>query len=126
MARSRASAKAAGSRHERVIADYLAEHVDDRIDRRVKTGAADRGDLGGVRTALGEKVVVELKDYGGQIKASEWVREAHVEALNDSAPLGVVVAKRRGVTDPGAQFVLMTVDDLIVLLGKDRPQPLSI
>lgn len=37
--RSRASAKSAGARFERHIADYLAAHVDDRIDRRVKTGA---------------------------------------------------------------------------------------
>lgn len=45
MTRSRASAKAAGSSFERLIADRLATHVDDRIDRRVKTGAADKEDL---------------------------------------------------------------------------------
>lgn len=123
MGRSRASAKQAGSRHERSIADYLAEHHDDRIDRRVKTGAVDKGDLGGVRTSDGKKVVVEAKDYGGQLKVSEWLREAHVEAQNDGAALGVVVAKRRGVTHPGSQIVLMTVDDLIVLLGSERPNP---
>ena len=38
--RSRASAKAAGSRFERSIADVLAATIDDRIDRRVKMGAA--------------------------------------------------------------------------------------
>lgn len=41
MTRSRASAKTAGSRFERAVADYLAEHVDDRIDRRAKTGAKE-------------------------------------------------------------------------------------
>ena len=41
MTRSRASARAAGSRFERVVADWLAAHVDDRIDRRVKTGAKE-------------------------------------------------------------------------------------
>jgi hypothetical protein len=68
MPRSRASAKAAGSRFERVIADHLAAVIDDRIDRRVKTGAADKGDIGGLRVH-GQRVVLELKDYGGQIKA---------------------------------------------------------
>ena len=38
MTRSRASARAAGTRFERAVADYLATHVDDRIDRRVGTG----------------------------------------------------------------------------------------
>ena len=34
MTRNRKSAKAAGARFERDIADFLAAHVDDRIDRR--------------------------------------------------------------------------------------------
>lgn len=34
-----------GARFERVIADHLAAAVDDRIDRRVKTGAAVSGNL---------------------------------------------------------------------------------
>lgn len=40
MARSRASAKAAGSKFERDIADHLAKTVEDRIDRRVVTNDA--------------------------------------------------------------------------------------
>ena len=84
MTRSRSSAKAAGSSHERNIADYLAARVDDRIDRRVKTGAKDRGDIGGLRV-LGNRIVLELKDYGGRILASEWIHEAELEAGNDDA-----------------------------------------
>ena len=38
MSRTRASAKAAGTRFETDVAKYLAEHVDDRIERRAKTG----------------------------------------------------------------------------------------
>ena len=46
MTRSRATAKQAGSLFERSIADYLAVALnDDRIDRRVKTGAKDKGDI---------------------------------------------------------------------------------
>ncbi len=65
MTRSNRSAKAAGSKTERDTADYLAEHIDDRIDRRVKTGAKDRGDIGGVRLSpalRGGKVVIECKN----------------------------------------------------------------
>ncbi len=116
MTRSRASAKAAGSRFERSIANYLAVQLeDDRIDRRVKTGSKDRGDIAGVRF-FGHRVVIECKDVA-RLNLAGWVEEAAVEAGNDDALLGVVVHKRRGTTDPGRQYVTLTVDDLIALLA---------
>lgn len=122
MTRSRASAKTAGASFERLVADYLAETVDDRIDRRVKTGAADKGDIGGVRDRDGRRVVLECKDYGGKLKPAEWVREAHTERDNDGAALGAVVAKRLGTRDPGSQWVLMTLADLVTLLRGAQPK----
>jgi hypothetical protein len=118
--RNRASAKAAGTRFERSIADCLAEHVDDRIDRRVKTGSKDRGDIGGVRHR-GARVVVEAKNYGGRVLVGEWLGEAEVERGNDDALVGLVIAKRRGVVDPLEQTVLMTVRDFVALLTGERP-----
>lgn len=121
MARSRDTARKAGSRFERVIADHLAiELEDDRIDRRVKTGAKDRGDIAGLRTINGGRIVVECKDYAGQYKVSEWLREAEVERGNDDAVAGVVIAKRRGISDPGGQVVMMTVADLVALISLSR------
>ena len=76
MSRSRASAKAAGSRHERVIADYLAEHVSRFVDRMPKYGAKDRGDIGNVETFNQLPVAVEAKDYGGRLEAGAWLKEA--------------------------------------------------
>jgi len=119
MTRSRATAKKAGSEFERLIADHLAAVVDDRIDRRVKTGAADKGDIGGVRIH-GQRVVIEAKNYGGQLKAGEWLGEAETERVNDQALAGVVVAKRRGTRDPASQIVLMTVSDLTALITGSR------
>lgn len=119
MTRSRASAKKAGSSFERLIADHLAKHVDDRIDRRVKTGSADRGDIGGLRH-MGGRVVIEAKDYGGRLMPGPWVAEAETERGNDDAMVGLVIAKRRGTTDPGQQYVLMTVNDLTALLTGNR------
>lgn len=119
MSRTRASARAAGARFERQIADWLAEHLDDRIDRRVKTGAKDRGDIGGIRHR-GERVVLELKDTA-RPDLPGWIREAHLEARNDDARIGVVVHKRRGTADPAQQWVAMTVADLAWLLGADHP-----
>jgi hypothetical protein len=69
------------------IADCLATHVDDRIDRRVKTGAKDRGDIGGLRTWAAGRPRVQGRrprctDLGG------WVNEAEVERGNDDAIAG--------------------------------------
>jgi hypothetical protein len=112
MTRSRTSAKQAGARFERVIADWFASRLsDDRIDRRVKTGAKDRGDLSGLRF-LGHRVTAELKDYGGRINAAQWIREAEAEAGNDDSRFPVVIIKRRGVGDPAQQYVLMSTETL--------------
>lgn len=123
MTRNRKSAKAAGARFERQIADYLAEVLDDRIDRRVKTGAADRGDIGGVRDSHGRKVVLECKDYGGRLEPTTWIREAHTEATNDGAHVGLVIAKRRGTTNPADQWAVLTVADLVALLQAPKNKP---
>jgi hypothetical protein len=119
MTRSNRSARQAGSRTERVVADYLAAALDDdRIDRRVKRGVADRGDIGGLRVH-GQRLVVEVKDVAKQA-LPEWTNEAHTEAGNDEALVGVVIAKRRGTSDPGKFWVHLTVDDLLALLTGQR------
>lgn len=115
MARTNRSARAAGARFERTIADYLAATLDDdRIDRRVKRGIKDRGDISGVRVH-GQRLVIECKDTAKTCLPA-WTAEAHVEAGNDDALVGVVIHKRRGVGDPGRQWVSMTVDDLAALI----------
>lgn len=115
MARTRKSAKAAGARFERVVADYLAEGLDDdRIDRAPKVGAKDKGDIANVR--MGDhKVVIECKDVS-RMDLPKWTREAQVEAENADALVGVVVHKRHGVAKPDQQWATMTLGDLTRLL----------
>lgn len=120
MTRNRRSARQAGARFERTVANYLAEQVDDRIDRKVRTGARDTGDIAGVRH-MGRRITIETKDYGGRLLPAQWVGEAHIEMGNDDGLAGLVVAKRRAVTDPGSQWVLMTLNDLVALLTGSRP-----
>lgn len=122
MSRNRASAKAAGQRFEREVADYLARVIDDRIDIRPKNGNKDRGDIGGVRH-MGGRVVLELKNYGGRYLVGPWLDEAEIERGNDDALVGLVVAKRRGTTDPAEQVVFLTLGDLVALLTGERPTP---
>lgn len=116
MNRTRKTAKQAGARFERLISDYLRDNLDDRIDRRVKTGAADKGDIANVRDSHNRRIVIETKDYGGKLNLPQWTKEAHQEAVNDNAHVGIVIAKRRGTTDPGKQWAIMEVEDLIKLL----------
>ncbi len=120
MTRTNASARSAGSRFERSVADYLREHVSEFIDRRVKTGSKDKGDIAGLRSH-GNRVVVEAKDYGGRFLLGPWLREVDIERGNDDAAVGVVVIKRRATTDPGDQVVAMTLRDLVALLTGSRP-----
>ncbi len=109
-----------GSTFERDIADHLAEALDDDgIDRQVKTGPKDKGDVRGVKIH-GHRVAVEVKHYGGRLLPAAWVEEAHIEAGNLDALCGVVVAKRKGTTAPGEQWVLMTVNDLVALITGER------
>ncbi|MCA1185765.1 hypothetical protein LCD36_04770 [Saccharopolyspora sp. 6T] len=122
--RSRRSAKSAGSRFERTVADYLAIHIDDRVDRRPKTGAKDRGDIGGVRLSQalrGGRVVIECKDTT-RTELGAWSAEAETERGNDDATAAVVVHKRRGVSDPGQQWVTCTLADFVALLTGQHPQ----
>ena len=116
MSRNRNSAKQAGARFERQIADFLRDNLDDHIDRRVKAGAADKGDIANVRDSHNRRIVIETKDYGGKLNLPQWTKEAHTEADNDDAHVGLVIAKRRGTTNPADQWVAMTVNDLIQLL----------
>jgi hypothetical protein len=120
MPRTRASAKAAGTRFETMIAGCLARHVDDRIERRTKSGRKDRGDIAGLRH-MGGRVVLELKDYGGRFLLGPWLNEVEIERGNDDALAGAVVIKRRATTEPLDQVVVMTMRDLISLLTGERP-----
>jgi hypothetical protein len=121
MTRSRASAKAAGSNHERSIADYFKQHLSRFVDKMPKYGAKDRGDILNVETFNEQAVAVECKEYGGRLLTGTWLGEAETERLNLGAVAGVVIAKRRGTTAPGEQIVLMTVDDLVAILTGSRP-----
>jgi hypothetical protein len=117
MARSPKSAREAGTRFATEVARFLAFRLhDDRIERRAPSGAKDRGDIAAVRTITGGRVVIECKDHAGKVLVGPWLNEAEVERGNDDAVVGVVIAKRRGIADPGEQIVLMTVEAFARLL----------
>lgn len=122
MTRSRRSAKTIGAATERHVANHLAIALDDdRIDRRVKYGTKDRGDISGVRVH-GQRLVIEVKDCA-RVDLPGWTQEAQIEAANDDALAGVVIAKRKGTRDVSRYWVHMTVAELVALLtGERQPQ----
>lgn len=121
MARTRTSAKKAGTAFESLVARFLAFRLrDDRIERRTRSGAKDRGDIGGVRTIRGARVVIECKDTARD-SLPAWIREVEVERGNDDAAVGVVVHKRRGTASPGDQFVSMSLEMFCRLLEGGEP-----
>lgn len=116
MGRNLRSAKAAGSRFERLIADHLNDRLYGlNVDRQVKTGARDSGDIAGVHLA-GKRIAIECKNVT-RMDLPRWTREAHTEAGNIGGAAGVVIHKRHGNGKPEDQWVTMTVTDLVTIIN---------
>lgn len=116
MTRNRASAKKAGSQQERLMADWFAERLqDDRIDRRVKRGQLDRGDIGGLTTLNGTRIVAEVKNTSRD-SLPAWIKEAEIERANDDAGIAVIFHKKRGSAQAADQYVTMTAEMFARLL----------
>ena len=119
MTRTRKSARDAGAQFERQVADYLAAALhDERIDRRVKRGRDDRGDISGL-VHMGGRIVVECKNTA-RIELGTWANEAEVERGNDDAVAGIVVHKRHGKGQARDQWVTMTLADFASILTGAR------
>lgn len=116
--RNRNSAKKAGSAFEKQVAQYLATHIDDRIERRARNGINDRGDITGLRH-LGQRIVVECKNTS-RINLAGWSTEAEIERGNDDATVAVIAHKRHGKGRAGDQWVTMTLKDFASLLKGER------
>ena len=124
MTRNRKSARDAGRAFETATAAYLADALaDDRIEVRARNGAKDRGDVGGIRTPHGGRLVVECKNTPRMTRGAG-ATDALDERGNDDALAAVIVHKRRGVgltaASMGRQYVTCTLDDLVGLLTGHR------
>lgn len=95
MARSRTSAKKAGTQFETDCARYLSEKLGKKITRMPKTGALDKGDLYGLEI-YGEPMVGECKSPGKNSSWSlaQWWRETEAEADNVFTDYGILIIKR--------------------------------
>ena len=118
MARNRASARKAGTAFETLIAAYLREHVDDRIERRRLTGSKDRGDIAGLRH-MSQPLAVECKNTT-RTDLAGWADEADIARGNSDSLAGVVVSKRHGRGAAKDQWVHMTLEEFVAILNGSR------
>lgn len=109
-----------GAKFERLMADWLKRVLDwPYIDRRVKTGKNDKGDIANVMLFNDEPIVVECKNTA-RLNVGTWIKEAEVERLNLKAIAGVVLYKRTGKGKPEDQLVIMTARDFASILKGER------
>lgn len=111
-----------GSSFERLMADCFKKYVSKYIDRKVKTGVKDTGDLTNMETpGGGSPIVVECKNVA-KTNLGGWANEAEVERQNHrDAIAGIVIHKRKGKGQALDQWVTMTVRDFIAILTDVRP-----
>jgi hypothetical protein len=99
-----------GTAWESAVVRYLRASGWPYAERRALAGNQDRGDIAGVPGAVIECKHVARTDLSG------WLDEAEAERDNDGARHGAVWLKRRGTTDPGRSYVLLSGDDYVRLL----------
>jgi hypothetical protein len=103
--------KAKGSLAERLVCEYLIRRGWPAAERRALAGSQDRGDVAGIPGVMLEVKSCKTIDLAG------WLAEAKVEQANAGATIGAVVAKKRGTTDPGDWYALLTFRQLCDLLA---------
>lgn len=110
-----------GTGFENDTAAFFAHALgDERIERRVKHGSNDRGDIAGLYIR-GMRTVVECKNCKRQ-ELAKWLDEAEEERANDDAELGIVVHKRRGCGSKkfGGNYATMSVETLVTIIAGSK------
>lgn len=98
--------KRKGDEAERRVAAWLAAHGWPYAERQLGAGRkADVGDIAGL-----PGIVVEVKNHR-TLALSAWLRELDAETVNARAEHGVLVVKRKGVSNAGQWYAVTTLDD---------------
>jgi hypothetical protein len=99
--------KARGDRAERDAASWFRNNGWPDADRSLGAGRPqDRGDLTGIRWFC-----IQVKDQA-QYRINTWMPEMLEQKWRARAEYGVLLLKRRGTTDTGQWYAVMTVEDL--------------
>lgn len=101
-----------GASFEALVAAHLREYYPSA--ERHLTGSG-QGDIGGLPLPL----VIECKNCATFTPAA-WFTQLAAAMQRTGAAMGVVIHKRRGVADPGRQFVTMDLNTFIDLLRREQ------
>lgn len=105
------AAKRKGSAWEGAIVTFLRSHG--LRAQRIPAGATD--DQADIFVADPDWPAIQAKNCAKH-DLSGWLREVEQQARNADRTCGIVWFKKRGSTDPGEAYVLMTGDTLMILM----------
>jgi hypothetical protein len=105
------AAKAKGSAFERAVTEYLRARG--KRAQRIPAGAAD--DQADIFVFDPSWPAIQVKNHA-KFDLAGWVRDAEQQAHNAGRYAGIVWAKKRGTTDPGRCYVIMTGDAFMTLM----------
>jgi Holliday junction resolvase len=108
--------KAKGDSFERSITNYLVARGIDAV--RTRAGyERDYGDIHIRRaaTSVWPSAILQAKNHRTW-KLAEWMRALPAQVAEAKALAGALVVKRPGISAPGAQYVVVELDDYLALL----------
>jgi Holliday junction resolvase len=92
--------KRKGSLAERLVVEYLRAHG---FSQARRTQAGTRGDIGDIDGVPG--FAIEVKNHA-RLDLAGWVTQMLAEMEEKGVDNGVVIAKKRGTTDPGEWYAI--------------------
>lgn len=105
------AAKAKGSAFERAVTEYLRARG--KRAQRIPAGAAD--DQADIFVFDPTWPAIQVKNHA-KFDLAGWVRDAEQQAENAGRTAGIVWAKKRGTTDPGKCYVIMSGEAFMTLM----------
>lgn len=104
--------KSKGTSYETEIVTYLRDRGWVHAERRTLSGSNDRGDISGL---VG--VVIECKNAKTH-NLPGWLTELEAEMANAVVDLGFLFVRRRGTSDRGRDYCVMSVAQATALLAR--------
>ena len=102
--------KQKGTAFETALVRWLNDKCGVDAKRIVLHGNKDEGDIDA------GPFNIESKNCNA-LSLSTWVKEAAVESTNAGKPV-IVVAKRKGISDPGQSYVITTLDMFMEMMSE--------
>lgn len=118
--------KTRGDRFENAVRDYVQGNGFPWTERTRAGYARDWGDLH--LEPITRAVIAQCKNHN-RLTFPEWLVQLRQQVQRAGARHGVLVVKRRGVSDPGRSLAVMELEQFLVLLREagygDQPEETS-